>query len=302
MSEEQTSLGQNFNMMINALADAGHDFQTAITTTDVCQDTIPDDLSQRVCPVDYGGSAATHLRGSFIGDAGHRVLKQGQTDLVTRFNTYVNQGIDGSGFEHGLKAAQMAVAKSLSGANEALVRPDAFLAVIVVSDEQDDGIGLSQVDAYNGHNFFSEGYTTFKFTEDDMISYLRGVKGDGKFSISAITGTRNANGTMCSSTNSQPLEEGTQYILGAQKTGGIIQSICATNWSNSLATIGLDLNAQVTQVALPSTPDAPTIKVFVNGVASTDWAYVAGTNAVKFSAEHVPAEGAAIKVTYLEKL
>ena len=63
------------------------------------------------------------------------------------------------------------------------------------SDEEDDGIGLSMTDAYNGHNFYAEGLTTFRFTEDDMISYLQSVKGAGKFAVSTITPTRNARAT-----------------------------------------------------------------------------------------------------------
>jgi hypothetical protein len=300
MAEEQQYLANNFNAMITALNDAGHDFQTAVTTTDVCQDTLPADLAQRVCPADYGGSPATHLRGAFRGDAGRKVLKRGDADLVQKFNAYTSAGVDASGFEHGLKGAQLAIAKSLSGENEPLVRSNAFLAVIVVSDEQDDGIGLWQTDYYTGYNFHDLGLTTFKFTEDDMVSYLQSVKGAGHFSISAITGTRLANGTMCSAPHSQPQEEGTQYIKAAQKSGGIIQSICDTNWNQSLTTLGLDLNAQITQVALPSAPNVPTIKVYVNGVANTAWTYNAGNNEVKFNVGHVPAEGAAIKVTYYE--
>jgi len=300
MSEEQQYLANNFNMMISALNDAGHDFQTAVTTTDVCQDTLPDDLAQRVCPADYGGSAATHLRGSFRGTAGRKVLKRGDADLVSKFNTYTSAGVNGSGFEHGLEAAHLAVQKVIAGQNEALIRPGAFLAVIVVSDEQDDGIGLSQTDAYSNYNFKDLGLTTFRWTEDDMITYLKGVKGEGKFSISAITPTRLANGSLCTAPHSQPLEEGTQYIQAAAKSGGLLQSICETNWSNSLTTLGLDLDAQLSQVVLPSAPNVPTIQVKVNGVANTQWTYNAGNNAVKFNTGHVPAEGAQIQVKYYQ--
>src|SRR5262249_20425325 len=153
-----------------------------------------------------------------------------------------------------LKAAEMAISKSLTGANDPLVRSDAFLAVIVVSDEEDDGIGLGMRDAYHYHNFVQEGYTNFRYTDDDFINYVRGVDGAGKISDSAITGTRKANGMMCSADHSQPLEEGTQYIKAAAKSGGILQSICETDWNQSLSQIGIDLSSQATQIALPSTP------------------------------------------------
>ncbi len=300
MSEEQQGLAQNFNAMITALNDAGHDFQTAITTTDVCQDQIPLDLAERVCPVDYGGSAATHLRGAFVGDTGRKVLKKGDTDLITKFDQYTKQGVGGSGFEHGLKAAEMAIQKVQSGQNAPLIRPDAFLAVIVVSDEEDDGIGLGMLDAYNNHNFVAEGLTTFRYTADNFVSYLQGVKGAGKFSVSGIVATRDGNGNLCSSASSQPAEEGTQYIRAASLTGGMVQSICDTNWNSKLAQIGLDLDAQITQVVLPSKADPATIKVYVNGTLMNEWTYSQANHSVKFNTGFVPVEGSAIKVTYLE--
>ena len=301
MSEEQAYLATNFNALIGALSASGQDFQTAITTTDICQDQIPDDLAQRVCPVPYGGSASTHLRGSFVGETGHKVLKRGDADLIQRFNDYTRLGVNGSGFEHGLKAAEMGITKSLSGANEPLIRKDAFLAVIVVSDEEDDGIGLSRVDAYSGHNFVAEGLTTFRYTEDDLVTYLKNTKGQGNFSVSAITPTRLAGGTLCSAPHTQPLEEGTQYIAAAQKTGGIVQSICDTNWNQSLALLGADLSSQISQVVLPSTPDPATIKVKIDGLDTSAWSYVPANNAVKFNTGSVPPKGANIVVGYVER-
>lgn len=300
MSEEQTYLGNNFSSFINQLVTAGHDFQTAVTSTDVCQDTIPADLALRVCPVNYGGSAATRLRGSFVGETGRKVLKNTDTDIVSRFTDYTKVGISGSGFEHGLKAAQMSIEKVTNGENDPLIRADAFLAVIVVSDEEDDGIGLSLLDPGNNRNFHAEGLTTFKYTEDNMIDYLKVVKGEGKFSVSAIAPTRGADGEICTSAHSRPNEEGTQYIKAAQKTGGIIQSICDTNWSASLAQIGYDLNAQLTQIVLTSRPEAGSIKVMVNDVSVTTWTYNEGNNAVKFDPGNVPAAGSRIQIDYLE--
>jgi hypothetical protein len=301
MAPEQDYLATNFNSFIGMLRAAGQDFQTAITTTDICQDQIPSDLSQRVCPVEYGGSSATHLRGNFVGDTGRKVLKRNDGDLISRFNAYTRQGTNGSGFEHGLQAAAMAVDKSLRGENENLVRPDAFLAVIVVSDEEDDGIGLGLTDAYHGHNFVAKGLTTHRYTEDNLIGYLQGVKGQGNFSVSTITSTRLPNGTLCTSPHAQPLEEGTQYIAAATKTGGVVQSICDTNWSQSLGLIGGDLSAQLSQVVLPSNPDPASIRVNVDGVEIKSWSFVPASNAVKFNSGSLPREGAKITVGYVER-
>lgn len=300
MEEEQTFLGQNFQAFITQLARIGANFQIAVTSVDVCQDTMPSDLSQRVCPAEYGGSPATHLRGNFRGDVGRKVLKQSDGDLISRFTSYTHLGTGDSGFEHGLKAAQMAVDKVRSGQNEALLRNGAFLSVIVVSDEEDDGIGLGMKDAYNNHNFVAEGLTTFRFSDDDLISYLNGVKGAGNFSVSAIAATRNADGTMCSAPHSMPLEEGTQYIKVAHKTGGILQSICDTNWNNLLAQMGADMSSQISQIKLNATPAlVSSIHVSVNGAPTANFIYVKGSNTIKFNADSVPPPGSHITISFM---
>jgi hypothetical protein len=301
MAPEQDNLATNFNTFISQLSRSGHDFHTAVTTTDICQDRIPDALSERVCPLpNTGGSPATHLRGAFIGAPGRTVLRSTDSDLVSRFNSFVRPGTDGSSFEHGLTAAHLALDRSLHGKNAEFVRNDAFLAVIVVSDEEDDGIGLGMTDAFTKHNYWVDGMTRYRYTDDDFIGYLRQIKGAGHFSVSGIVGTRDLNGSLCSSQVASPQEEGTQYIKAAQKTGGIIRSICEVNWAESMLKIAQDVSAQAAQVNLPSYPDAKTILVTVDAVVSTAWTYNVANNAVKFNAGQVPHQGAAIKITYNE--
>ncbi len=172
---------------------------------------------------------------------------------------------------------------------------------MVVSDEEDDGIGLSMVDAYHGHNFLAEGLTTFRYTDEDFTRYLTQTKGIGNFSVSTIAPTRLSDGTLCSAPHTQPLEEGTQYIAAAKKTGGVIQSICDTNWNQALASLGADLSAQISQVVLPSKPDPATLVVKVDNVRSSSWTYVPANNSVKFSAGSVPQKGANIVIGYVER-
>jgi len=298
MTEEQSYLGNNFEMFINRVIESDINFQVAVTSTDVCQNPVPANLAEVRCP----SAPSNGVQGAFIGTAGNTVLKESTPNLVSTFKSYATVGINGSGFEHGLKGAELAVSRVLNGQNEMLIRDNSFLAVIVVSDEEDDGIGLSQVDSYTGRNFTAEGLTSFKFTEDDLINYLKIVKGDGQFAVSTITGTRDANtGNLCTSAHSQPLEEGTQYIKAADKTGGIVQSICETAWDTALSDMGNDIGAQITQLVLEYPAEPDTIKVYVNGTLETNWSYVPAANSVKFSADHVPAAGAAIAVEYLTK-
>ena len=299
MQEEQSYLGQNFASFISQVAKSNADFQIGVTTTDVCDDQDPSlvSLNLRRCPTP-SGTATTHLRGSLVGQIGQKVLSRTTSNLENKFTTYSNVGINGSGYEHGLTAAKMAIEKSLAGQNENLVRKDAFLAVIVVSDEEDDGIGLGMTDAYSGQNYIHAGLTDYRYTTDDFIRDIHAAKGIGKFSVSAITGTRLADGSMCTSAHSKPLEEGTQYIQAAQGTGGIVQSICDTNWSASLSAIGQDIAAQSSQLILNQKPYSSAINVFVNSVPSTHWTYNPANNAIKFDVGFVPKIGEKIEIQY----
>jgi hypothetical protein len=169
----------------------------------------------------------------------------------------------------------------------------------VVSDEEDDGIGLSQLDYYSGKNYFAEGLTGYKFTEDHLVEHLNQKVGAGNYSVSAITGTKLATGVMCSASHSTPMEEGSQYIKAAQKTGGLLLSICETNWQALLTKIGEDLKSQSTQITLPAMPYDPMLmKVYVDGVLHSEWEYVSGANAIKFVGDQIPDNGAAVMIKF----
>ncbi len=296
MSEEQAYLATNFDSFINKMKSTGIQFQTALTSTDICD---PYNALTPECPASFGGAFETHLQGRFVGTAGRTVLKDSDADLVSKFNAYAKMGVSGSGFEHGLRGAHLGIEKSLSGANQALIRSNAFLSIIVISDEEDDGIGLSLPEGGRGRNFTAEGLTNYKYTHNDFISYVNGVKGKGNFAVTAITGTRDQAGNLCTSAHSRPTEEGTQYINAAKATGGSVQSICEANWSQSLAEIGQDLTAQISQIALQKTPYVPSLLLKVDGATVTTWEYIAGSNSIKFLANSTPPPGSQISVTYL---
>ena len=202
MAQAQNNLGNNMNSFITGLASSNQDFQTAVTTTDICtelfqglNDPCPDpDLFP-----DNSGSPETNLRGRFFGDDGRKLLKSTDSDLVDQFNINARVGTTGSAFEHGLKATELAVQKIAGGENESLIRDDGFLSVIIVSDEEDDGIGLGMDERYFSpvYNAIAEGKTTFSYTNDELITYLDSVKGKGRYSISAITRTRGDDGIVC---------------------------------------------------------------------------------------------------------
>ncbi|MBP9708293.1 MAG: hypothetical protein KBD78_11665 [Oligoflexales bacterium] len=301
MKEEQALLADGFASLISELAVSDLNFQTAVTSTDICKtgEIEAQKLEDRSCPIAYGKT--TYNQGKFFGPKDLQVLSNGSANLITQFTQNAQVGTVGSGFEHGLKAAEMAFQKSIDGSNSALIRPDAFLAVIVVSDEEDDGIGLSMAGGQENRNFWEEGLTRYRHTEDDFINFMNQHKGAGKYALSAITGTRKQNGELCKSNNGNPKEEGTQYIKAAQKTGGTIKSICENNWDQLLEDLGYEISAQITQIALEVEPIEDSIKVFINEIESKNWKYNKGSKTIQFKADSIPEDGDKITITYLKK-
>ncbi len=297
MAEEQASLGENFGSLMGELERLGIDFRVAVTSTDACQSSLPSDLSQRRCPM---GGPSSFLQGGFIGANGKKILTPTTPNVEALFDQYTNIGVNGSAFEHGLTSAFLGLQKSLNGQNPSFIRQNAFLSVIVISDEEDDGIGLGMKDAFSGVSYITQGLTTYRYTDDDFISYLQSIKSEGSFSVSAITGVLDpATNQICRSTNGNPLELGTQYINAAKKTGGSLQSICDDRWDNLLESLGGDLGAQISQIVLEHRALPQSIVVTVNNIQNSDWSYVEAAHAVKFNANALPPPGSAISITYL---
>ncbi len=304
MAEEQTLLAEGFQEFVAGLQNLNIRFQTALTSTDVCESL--SDGSQKVtpeCPTMSGRNPKTRLRGSFVGDKGRTVLKGTDPDVLSKFTSYAKSlGVEGSGFEHGLSAANQAVKKSLLGLNEPFIRKDAFLSVIVVSDEEDDGIGLGLFDKSSNINYVAEGLTNWRYDHRDYIRDMEAVKGPGNFSVNAITGTRDNNGALCSSPSGSPVEEGTQYIAAAKATGGNIESICSKKWDTLLKKIASNLKTQISQIKLiDSNVIKNTIEIYVDGDALNPkyWSYIAEQNSVSFSTFYNPPLGSKIEIKYL---
>ncbi len=269
MSEEQSSLGNNLASFLQFAQQQNIDFHIGVTTTDV----------------DSSGA-----RGRFVSGPNNqvngmpRVLDPQTPNLITVFRSFVNQGTNGSGSERGLEAAYLALSDPLINTHNAgFLRTDAALAVIVVSDEED----------------YSNRQVTFY---DNFFRNIKGFGNSSMFSFSAVVGIQpgGCNGSGGSA------DYGARYVQTANTTGGVVESICAANWGQTLANIGLNSFGLRRQFTLSSQPVPVTIAVTVNGqpVPSTgaggqvNWTYDQSTNSINFTASAVPQPGATITVTY----
>lgn len=218
-------------------------------------------------------------------DAGQLVSLNGSPKIITRngnqirdFNNNANIGCNyGGAQEAGLEGAKMALTDpNLTGTNAGFLRDDASLEIIAVSDEDDQS--PSTIDYY----------VTFFWN-------VKGFANTNLFRFSAIVGD-SPNG--CTGPDSVEAVAGRRYIEVAQRTNGIIGSVCNTSFASTLQSIGNRAFGLRVQFFLSRAPDPSTITVKVDGVLNSNWTYDANSNSIIFSPSAVPPRGAQIVVEY----
>lgn len=228
--------------------------------------------------VDSGGPAGRFLP---LNSPNRIVTPQTQPSPADVFLTNVNVGTIGSAFEQGLEASYLALSSpNIFQDNAGFLRQDAVLSVIYVSDEED------------------QSPNTVDFYANFLLS-IKGFRNTNLFTASSIVGDAPAG---CSTA----FDAGLRYIEVANRTGGIFQSICATDWSRSLEELSTTAFGFKSRFFLANQPVITTIRVFIDGVelpgqdagGTVNWSYDYGTNSVNFSPFATPEPGAEIRVEY----
>ncbi len=279
MMEEQYAVGSNFKALSSQAASWGVDYHVAVTSTGLeaspggwaeCQGSVQGGENGRLFPVD--GSSP-------------RVITPATPDAEAAFARNAMVGVC-HWEEQGLEAMYRALSAPLSTSeddpttpqpadgNAGFLREEATLAVIILSDEED----------------FSA--REVSFYED----FLLGLKGGdrSKFSVSAIVGPRDL--STCSTASSS----GSRYIQLAEATGGIVESICTPDWTESLRKMSKSAFAPNRAFPLTAAPsDTSRISVRVDGDAVTSgWTFDAPTRAVVFDTNEAPPPASAVEVVY----
>lgn len=255
MGEEQSNISRNFGAFTSEAARWRADWQTGVATTDL------DDPNQ-----------AGKLQGN------PRVMNF-RAGTTSSFPRTAIVGTQGSGTEQGLEASRLALTAPLitdPQFNGGFLRADAALAVIYVSDEEDQS--NSAWDFYR-----------------DFLKNIKGFRNTELLRVYAIVGDpRNG----CSSSDGDAAA-GDRYVNVAQACGGFWRSICQPDFTPVFRDIGSSAFGLRRQFFLSRLPDPRTIAVTVNGTrqsAPGDYSYDDPSNAVVFT--NPPAPGATIVVEY----
>lgn len=257
MSEEQQTLGSSFNLLLDTLNNNNVDFHIGVTTTDV----------------DMGGE-----QGALVGNP--TILDNMTPNLSQAFASNVAVGTNGSAFEQGLEASRLALSPPLlSGANAGFLRARSSVALIYVSDENDQSATSTQ-----SYSQFLIGLGGQRRVQANTVA------GDVPGGCSGIGGTANTSA---------------RYDAVRQATGGAFSSICNPPWSQALTDLGGGGFGYLYEFQLGQAAPGGIISVSVDGspVPEFDqtgqtrwWSYDPATNTVIFTEAGVPEPGALLEI------
>ncbi len=242
MAPRQDNLARNFSSFIDLFTRSSIDYRIAVTTTDIFKD-----------------------KGALKGNP--RVITPQTANVSAAFSNNIKVGIAGSPYEAGLEAGRMAIdaqkaanvqtieqCKRSCASNKpacltacdekkdfAFLRPDAFLYLVFVSDEEDE----SREDVRFYYRYFET---------------VKGIGNDGMVTTAAIMG---AESNTCGAT------PGVRYKEMSDLTGGEVGNICDTAFGATLKKLATNAVGLKRKFALQEKPNVMTVEVRVKYPCST---------------------------------
>lgn len=300
MAEEQANLADNFNAFISDFVTKGYDYNITVAGTDAWTYEYNQGASNQKLVRFRDGDIYTATTSD---NSGTYLINMLTSNIIDTFKKNIKVGTYGSGDERAFDSIRQSLISPVNtGYN--FRRNDAFLAVIIVSDEEDFSRNSATQDGCNGNprpvgcqdqnlRPISD-YTSF------LDTYTSSEPTDRKYSVSAIGIFDSA----CLAANpSSDDHMGIRYAALANETNGVLGSICDTNFSQNLNDIQNRISELSTQFRLSRTPIESSIVVIINGVniaqnSANGWTYNSTNNSILFHGSAIPAQGAAVNVTF----
>lgn len=331
MAPLQANMTTNFQSFIQNFQTKGYDFRMAVTGTDAYK-----------ANTSFTGYSSANASLSLFQDGGNGTPTSGvfviipsTPNLDTVFVDNATTGISGSGDERAF-SSMLTTMKNTS--NPAFLRSTSFLAIIILSDE-DDFSNYSRTEAswgnndaadhcyyntamdtiattgYSGPNHVSTCAALNPQTPPDSINtsisafdtLTQSTGATRRWNVSTIAvldSTCQVSHAGNSSDASWVTVQGQRYVQLSQATQGIQGSICDTSYATSLSNIASQIATLSTQFFLNKTPVVSTIVVQVNGALvaqspTNGWQYNSANNSIQFFGAAIPAQGASINVNFV---
>lgn len=287
MQSSQTALSNNFNSFIQDFVTLRYDFRMSTTTSDTWFE--PYNSS----PLYSSRWRTGNRTGTTPTNSGVFVMTKDTPSLNSVFTTNANVGTNGNGDERAFASIQRSLSNTL---NADFRRSNAFLAVVIVSDEED----FSRTDST-----FSESYSSPKLIPvSNYVSYLdtyTGSNATNRKDAYQVNAIYIKDAACLASLNNSSQKIAIRYGEIADATGGVKASLCDP-FTTVLQSIKDKILVASAVFKLDREPKPGTLVVKVNGVSvlegSTTWQYDASVNSIRFSPQAVPAADDNIQITY----
>jgi hypothetical protein len=275
MLTKQQNLSAGFSSFANVFQSKNFDFRMAVVTSDI-----------RGAPTGQEGV----FQARAFGGTTYTIVTNSTPNMADHFKANVEVGDTGNANATILDAINLSLSPSLlAGANTGFLRSDAHLAVIVLSDA-DDNDSAASVSAT----------TTFlnNLKPDRFDVITRTYKKN--FTVSAVVvDTSNASNAACP----MPFEDGIKFKQIVSATNGSLASICEADFSAGLNQISQRIAEAITEIPLGRVPNVATIRITFNGtVVPKDpvngWSYSATGNKVIFHGNSIPTDNTSISIDY----
>ena len=298
MQSSQNNLANNFPAFIDKFLDKGYDFRIAVTTTDAFYG---DQFVANGCSLCNANQtrfrSGTNPPVYVIDRADYDLSQAGEeARLKSDFDLNVRVGTNGSGDERSFSSFKAALSSSL---NINFHRADAFLAVVIVSDEED----FSQSEYTMNESYSNPNLHTVVSYKNFLDGFTAGTASED-YSVSAISISDQACRDQLAGGTGGAQKIATRLNQLVDLTGGTKNSIC-NGFAQTLDNISSQIMTESKPVfTLNKKPIVASIRVIVNGVtvpqSNTDgWSYDASNLTITINGlTYKPAGGAAISINF----
>jgi hypothetical protein len=255
MSEDVANVTNNFGSFIGTLTAMDADFHVAATVGDSgCVNGPPMYIDSSFSVSDAQSTIVSMI------DINNNVVPYASNTerAFVLFELFLEEAVDINGYP------------DPSGCNYGVIRREAKLALVGVSDEPEQ--------SPNQYSTYVSLFQGLKANPDDVV--IHAIGGDypsGCGNNDAYTGMYEA----------------------SVATGGLFLSLCATDWGSQLQALAEGSAQDLTSFELTQWPVPETIVVRVDGQTTTvGWTYNPTDNAIDFDTDYVPEGGSIIEVDY----
>lgn len=289
MKTSQDNLAANFQSFISRFQQYNYDFHMAVTTTEAWEKQF--NSGSEKARIKDGAVLQTNPK--IETHSGVFIMDKNTANMGDVFSINAKQGTLGNGDERAFSSFKEAL---LEPQNAGFRRSEAFLAVIIVSDEEDFSSSSAA---------FNESYSNANLhTVQSYVDFLDGYVGSRNYSVSTITVPDNACKTTLS-TDGFARKISTRLPELATLTAGVKGSLCS-NFGSTLELISDSIIQLSSVFKLNREPQEDTIVITVNGVsvpndAVNGWTYDASNLTITFHGSSVPAADANIQIDFYPK-